>query len=129
MAAVSEIGTAERIRERRRPEQGWCFVFDCQRRPTRRIGSGAFGRRQPRPHCVQIGFEFLQFRLLHHARKDIKAGAPVRLEDIPGKLAVRFVAHRAAIAERRRPRFAGFEISLHCVLAVAITGQEIVAAR
>ena len=100
MAAIGELGAAERIAQRLRPEQRLRLVADAQCRPAVTIDLGAFLLRQALEQVLEVGLDLGQLFLAQHVLEDVEAGAPVGLENIGMDLAVFGEADRPSIAQR-----------------------------
>jgi hypothetical protein len=113
MAAVGEIGAAERIAERLGPQQARRRAVRRQRRPALGIERRAALDRQAVEDVVHVPFDVSQLVGLQHPFEDVEAAAPVGVEDVGMQLARVGEADRPAIAEARRAFLAFAQIRLH----------------
>ena len=113
MAAVGELGAAERVAERLRPQQ-------VRRRAVRPQGRAALGverraalGRQAVQDVQKVALDVGQLVSLENALEDVEAAAPIGLDDVGMELARRRETNRPAIAEPGRASLAIAQIGLH----------------
>ena len=113
MAAVGELGAAERIAQRLRPQEVRRRAVGAQRRPALGVERRAALGRQAIEDVVKVALDVGQLVGLEHALEDVEAAAPIGLDDVGMELAVGGEADRPAIAELRRAPLAVAQIGLH----------------
>jgi hypothetical protein len=82
MAAVGEVGAAERIAERLGPQQVRPLAVRGQRRSALGVERRAALGRKALEDVVQVTFDVGQLVGLEHALEDVEAATPVGVEDI-----------------------------------------------
>ena len=118
--AVREIGAAEGIGKRLRPEEGRGLAAVTEGGSTLRIHRGVLLARKAVEDVEDIGLDVGEFLFADHPLEDVEAAAPVGVEDVRRELSVLIEADRAAVPEREGAALAFREVCLEGSLFRAV---------
>ena len=110
--AVREVGAAEGIGERLRPEEGRGLAAEGEGGPALRIHRRPLLDRKPVDDVEEVRLDVVELLLAEHPFEDVETAPPVGVEDVRVERPVGAETDRAAVSELKGAAFAVLQVRL-----------------